>query len=112
MTRGDTSGNISNVRQGRQRGNVRVDQTRHHLVQEIASKKMAEGAMAGMSELGRCGHDYWTRSALVVIIPATTATILPNQYKIDHNSLNFRARSLKFCMQVDLDRPQLKNIKT
>ena len=50
---------------------------------------MAEGATAGMAELGRCGHDYWTRSALVVIIPATTATILPNQYKIDHDSLNF-----------------------
>ena len=26
--------------------------------------------------------------------------------KIDHNSLNFRARSPKFCMEVDLDRPQ------
>merc|ERR1712030_6946 len=26
--------------------------------------------------------------------------------KIEHNSLNFRARSPKFCMQVDLDRPQ------
>ena len=50
---------------------------------------------------------------LVVIIPATTATILPNQYKIDQNFLNFRARSLKFCMQVDLDHPLQKseNIK-
>ena len=28
------------------------------------------------------------------------------EYKIEHNSLNFRARSPKFCMQVDLDRPQ------
>ena len=44
------------VRQGRQRGNVRVDQTRHHLMLEIASRKMAEGATAGMAELGRCGH--------------------------------------------------------
>ena len=72
---------------------------------------MAEGATAGMAELGRCGHDYWTRSALV-IIPATTATILPNQYKIDHNLLIFLARSLTFYMQVDLDCPQPKNIKT
>merc|ERR1712030_97253 len=26
--------------------------------------------------------------------------------KIEHNSLNFRAGSPKFCMQVDLDRPK------
>ena len=26
--------------------------------------------------------------------------------EIEHNSFNFRARSPKFCMQVDLDRPQ------
>merc|ERR1712030_132610 len=26
--------------------------------------------------------------------------------KTEHNSLNFGARSPKFCMQVDLDRPQ------
>ena len=26
--------------------------------------------------------------------------------EIEHNSLNFRARNPKFCMQVDLDRSQ------
>ena len=35
--------------------------------------------------------------------------------EIEHNSLNFRATSPKFCMQVDLDRPQpfpnKKNVK-
>ena len=32
--------------------------------------------------------------------------------EIEHNSLNFQARSPKFCMQVDLDRMQPKNVKT
>ena len=36
--------------------------------------------------------------------------------EIEHNSLNFQARSPKFCVQVDHDRPQqfreLKTFKT
>ena len=36
--------------QVRQRGKVQVDQTRHNLMQEMASRKMAEGATAGIPE--------------------------------------------------------------
>ena len=60
--------------------------------------------------IGSAGQQ--TYRAIVLINPTTTATattttnttILPKSSQLNaHNSVNFRARTLKFCMEVDID---------
>ena len=60
-------------------------------------------------QIGPAGHQ--TYRAIVLINPTTTAAttatataILPNSCQLNvHNSVNFQDRSLKFCMEVDID---------